>query len=278
MEPKVYNYKKLDYQGKTVFRKMVMGSFDRIEKYFQENEACFMFVDNGSMVLRTPYNTIEICDGEGLFAKCGNYFFEKQNSDQISLMAAYFYPEIVQQIFTENIFSSTYNPPYDAKRVVIDELLLNFKQNLSLLLDHPEIVDEHLLLTKLKEFILLLAKSENAPGVIDFVSSFFKPFEYEFKMIIENNKYADLSLDDLAKLCGMSLATFKRNFSEYYQTSPKQYLIAEKIKKASKLLLVPGNRISDIAYDCGFDTVSSFNRNFKKLMLQSPSEYREKSV
>lgn len=221
--PKVYKYRKLTYQDKTIFSKIVMGKFDRIEKYFQKNEACFMFVDNGDMILRTPYSTILINDGDGIFAKCGNYFFEKQSSEELNLVAAYFYPEIIQQLFTEDIFSSTHFSNYDAKRVIIDQLLSDFKKNISYLLDHPDIVDQNLLLTKLKEFIILLAKSENAANVIDFVAAFFKPYEYEFKTIIEKNKYSDLSLDELAMLCGMSLATFKRKFKDYYDSSPKQW-------------------------------------------------------
>ncbi|MBL4592603.1 MAG: helix-turn-helix transcriptional regulator [Flavobacteriales bacterium] len=252
-----------------------MGKFNRIEKYFQENEACFMFVDNGDIVLRTPYNTIHMKDGDGLFAKCGNYFFEKQTSNKITLIGVYFYPEIIKHLFKENLFSSDYTTNYDAKKIVIDKLLSNFKTNISYLLDNPVIVDDDLLLTKLKEFIILLSKSENAPSVISFIASIFKPYEYEFKSIIENNKYSDLSLNELAMLCGMSLSTFKRKFKEFYKKSPKQYLLTEKIKKATQLLIIKENRIIDIANDCGFETMTSFNRNFKKITGKTPTEYRD---
>lgn len=275
MNPKVFEYKKLTYQNKTVFAKIVMGEFDRIEKYFQKDEACFMFVNNGDMILRTPEQTVHIKNGDGLFAKCGNYFFEKQTSEKITLVAAYFYPEILKQIFTENLLSYDYTTNYDAKRIIIDKLLSDFKDNISYLLDNPEVVDETYLLTKLKEFILLISKSENAPSVIDFVASLFKPYEYDFKSIIEKNKLSDLSQNELAILCGVSLASFKRKFKEYYNISPKQYLISEKINKAIQLLRVKENRIVDIAYDCGFDTITSFNRNFKKVTGQTPTDYRK---
>lgn len=271
---KVFEYKKLSYQGKTIFGKVVMGEFDRIEKYFQKDEACFMFVNNGDMILRTPGQTIHIKNGDGLFAKCGNYFFEKQTNEKMTLVAAYFYPEILKQIFTSDILTSNYTTKFDAKKIVVDKLLSDFKENINYLLDNPEIVDDSFLLTKLKEFIILLSKSENAPSVIDFVASFFKPLEYDFKSIIEKNKFSDLSLNEYATLCGMSLATFKRKFKEFYSASPKQYLIDEKIKKATQLLNVKENRIIDIAYSCGFDTTTAFNRNFKKRTNQTPSEYR----
>ncbi len=278
MNPTVFEHRKLCFQGKIIFGKYVMGAFDRIEKFFQQDEACFMFIDNGDMILRTPEQTIQIKNGEGLFAKCGNYYFERQTSKKMTLVAAYFYPEILKKIFTSDILTSKHETMYDAKKVVVNKLLSDFKENISYLLENPEVVDDSYLLTKLKEFVIILSKSENAPSVIDFVASFFKPYEYDFKSIIEKNKYADLSLEELAKLCGMSLASFKRKFNTYYNTPPKQYLVAEKINKAQQMLKIKENRIVDIACDCGFETVTAFNRNFKKITHQTPTEFRNISV
>lgn len=279
MNPKIHNYKKLEYKGKTVFSKMIISDFRRFEKHFQENEACFMFIDHGSILLRTPDKTLHFSSGEGLLAKCSNYYFEEANkngrAEKISLITAVFYPEVVMTLFDEDIFSSNYKSNYNATKMVVDNLLTDFKKSISFLLDNPNVVDEALLLIKMKEFLILLAKQNNAPSIKDFVSSFFKPYEYDFKTIIEKNILSSLSLDEFAKLCGMSLASFKRKFTEYYNESPKKYINTKKIERALHLLSNSNNRISDIAYDCGFDTIKSFNRNFKSKTGKSPSEYRK---
>ncbi len=281
MNPTIYEHKTLTYKGKTIFGKIIMGDFKRIEKYFQENEACFMFIENGDFILRTPERTIHFKSGEGLFAKCGNYFFENKlpktiPENKTTLIAAYFYPEIVSQLFTEDIFLSNYQTNTDANKVIVDTFLINFKENISFMLDNPNLVDDTLLLTKLKEFLILLAKTNNAPSVVDFVSSFFKPLEYNFKTIIEKNLYASLSLTELAMLSGMSLASFKRKFNLFYSVSPKKYILSKKIENAKQLLAIKENRITEIAYDCGFETISTFNKNFKTLTGKSPSVYRKK--
>lgn len=280
MNPKIYKYQKLEYQGKTIFGKIVMGNFYRMEKFFQENEACFMFIEDGAIAIRTPENLIQLSSGDGLFAKCGNYFFEQNRPDEnktTTLIAAYFYPEIVSKLFSKDeILASDYNTNYDAKKVVINRLLSNFKSNINILLDNPEIVDEPLLLTKLKEFLILLAKIHQAPSTTDFVASFFKPYEYNFKKIVEQNLMSNLSLEQLSILCGMSLANFKRKFSEYYMESPKQYILRRKLEISQQLLQIRENRITDIAYDCGFDSPTTFNRNFKQRFGISPSDYRKK--
>ena len=71
--PIIYENKVLNYKGKTIFNKLVLGTFKRIPKYFQEEEACFMFVDNASIIMRTPDKTIRFESGETMRAKCGNY-------------------------------------------------------------------------------------------------------------------------------------------------------------------------------------------------------------
>jgi AraC-like DNA-binding protein len=72
----------------------------------------------------------------------------------------------------------------------------------------------------------------------------------------------------------MSLATFKRKFTETYKQSPAKYLLAQKLKNAQYLLEHSKIPISDIAHQCGFDDLSSFNKAFKKEAGLSPSDYR----
>ena len=47
----IHDHKTLKCQGKVVFEKLVIDGFKRIPKNFQEKEACFMFVNNGSFLI-----------------------------------------------------------------------------------------------------------------------------------------------------------------------------------------------------------------------------------
>ncbi|MDF2960029.1 MAG: two component transcriptional regulator, AraC family, partial [Paenibacillus sp.] len=57
-----------------------------------------------------------------------------------------------------------------------------------------------------------------------------------------------------------------------------EYLNQLRIKKAQQLLEDPNLPIKHISEMCGYDTVHSFIRNFKKLHLFTPSEYRSKLI
>jgi AraC-like DNA-binding protein len=49
-----------------------------------------------------------------------------------------------------------------------------------------------------------------------------------------------------------------------------------RIEKAKNLLLNPNLRISEIAYEVGFQSLTHFNRVFRKITGQSPTDYRDK--
>ncbi|MBT7580306.1 MAG: helix-turn-helix domain-containing protein, partial [Candidatus Marinimicrobia bacterium] len=48
----------------------------------------------------------------------------------------------------------------------------------------------------------------------------------------------------------------------------------KKIERAAHLLKSQNLRVADIAYDVGFESVATFNRNFSNIYGKSPSEYR----
>jgi AraC-like DNA-binding protein len=272
-------HKTLAYKDRIIFEKLVMGNFNRVPKLFQETEACFMYLEEGSFQFRTPEKLLHFNAGDGLLTKCGDYFFEQtkldhQNYKRTKAIGVYFYPAIIKQLFDFDLSISDFKTDYDATKVNIDELIKNFIRSIEFLLDNPSVSSDTMILTKLKEFLLLLSKTENAPSILDFVSALFKPYEYNFKKVIANNVFSNLSLNELANLCSLSMSSFQRKFSENFQQTPSAYFFEQRMKKAKELLLSQNNRISDIAYDCGYDSISTFNRVFKKHFECSPSKFR----
>lgn len=252
---------------------------DRNLKPFHENEACFMFVNKGDFSVRTPDHLHSLKAGQGLLAKCFNFFVEtteaqRENTNSLELIGVYLYPSIIEELLDIDLSVSDHTVDYNAKKMQVDGLLNHWKDGINLLLDNPDLADEAIIRTKLKEFILLICKKENARSHLDFLSGMFKVNQTEFTATIDNNLYSNLSVDEFAVLCGMSLSSFKRKFTQVYKESPKKYIAKKKIEKASKLLKTESLRISDVAYDVGFETLSTFNRTFKSVVGKSPTEYR----
>ena len=82
-----------------------------------------------------------------------------------------------------------------------------------------------------------------------------------------------LSNAELAKQCGFSEVYLRQLFKEYRGTTPKQYILDLRLKKARDLLTNSGMRVSEIADRCGFSSVYHFSRAFHGAVGMSPSEY-----
>jgi AraC-like DNA-binding protein len=211
-------------------------------------------------------------------AKCLNYFVEPVENKEIGkndieFTGVYLYPELVKDLFDLDITKSNFKNDYNVKQVLVDLMLKNFRESIDILIENQELVDDAIVKTKLKEFVQLLVKSENTPSQLDFLAALFRPNETEFKIVIKNNLYSNLSITELSLLTHLSESSFKRKFKEVFKESPGKYITRKKIERAAELLKISNDRISDIAYDVGFDSVKTFNRNFSKYFGQSPKEF-----
>lgn len=256
-----------------------MPGFDRTLKQYVEDEACFMFVNNGEVAVRSQEDYFKLNRKKAMLAKCLNYFFEPTDDpdkcdDDIESVGIFLYPALVKELFEFDLSSSSFTLDYNLKQIQVDRLLENYRESINILLDNPELADEAIIKTKLKEFVLLMAKSQQAPSELDFLAALFKPNEVAFKTTIRHNLYANLSLEELALLCHMSVSSFKRKFKAVFGESPRKYIVKKKVERAAELLKANDLRISDIAYEVGFDSLTTFNRNFANQYGKAPSAYR----
>jgi len=95
------------------------------------------------------------------------------------------------------------------------------------------------------------------------------------KQFIEEHHAEDLSLGQVAAAVHTSLFYFCKLFKKSTGTSFTEFVSRTRIEKAKNLLLNPNLRVSEIAYEVGFQSLTHFNRTFKNLMGQSPTEYRD---
>jgi AraC-like DNA-binding protein len=270
-------HKTLAYKGQVVFEKLAIPLPTRQVKPFHGKEACFIFVNEGDFSARTPDQFIPLKKGQGLLAKCFDFFFEttkKQRATGANFEAigVLLFPAIVEDLFQFDLKQFNHRVDYNLKQVQIDRLLTNYMESIDLYLENPELADDAIIKSKLIEFVMLISKTQDAPH-LDFLASLFELNHTEFRATISNNLTSNLSIIEFAQLCGMSVSSFKRKFASTFNESPKKYLAKMKLERASQLITNRDKRISEIAYDCGFENISTFNRSFKAQYGQSPSEY-----
>ena len=87
-----------------------------------------------------------------------------------------------------------------------------------------------------------------------------------------------IRLGDIARALNMSPFHFCRTFKQTTGRTFVEYLSHVRVERAKILLRDRGLRVSEIAYEVGFQTLTHFNRTFRKLVGCSPTEYRSRST
>lgn len=106
-----------------------------------------------------------------------------------------------------------------------------------------------------------------------------KDFLIKLDKIIEDNlKDQDLSVDKVADYMNMSRSTLYRNISEISNLSPNELINLSRLKKAAHLIKTTNMKIYEVAEMVGYRSQTSFGRNFQKHFGMSPTEFEKTNL
>ena len=91
---------------------------------------------------------------------------------------------------------------------------------------------------------------------------------------IEVNLEAQLTVQQMAAHCGMSERTFNRRFREQTGTTPLQWLLRARVRRAQYLLENTGHGVERIAQQAGFGSPTAFRERFRRVAGVAPQAYR----
>ncbi|HWX22201.1 MAG TPA: PocR ligand-binding domain-containing protein [Candidatus Binatia bacterium] len=100
------------------------------------------------------------------------------------------------------------------------------------------------------------------------------PMITKAKQFIEEHHTENLRMGQVAKAVCTSPFYFCKMFKAKTGINFTDYLSRVRVEKSKNLLLNPNLRVSEIAFEVGFQSLTHFNRVFKRVMGQSPTEYR----
>jgi AraC-like DNA-binding protein/ligand-binding sensor protein len=96
------------------------------------------------------------------------------------------------------------------------------------------------------------------------------------KVFITEHQEEDLSLNEVAKAVNMSAFYFCKMFKQATGLTFTDYLARIRVEKVKNMLLDPHKRVSEVAFAAGFQSLSQFNRVFRKVAGEAPSTYRDR--
>jgi AraC-like DNA-binding protein/ligand-binding sensor protein len=102
------------------------------------------------------------------------------------------------------------------------------------------------------------------------------PAAAKARIFIADHQGEEISLSQVAQAVNMSAFYFCKMFKKATGMTFTDYLARVRVEKVKNLLLNPHTRVSEAAYAAGFQSLSQFNRVFRRIAGESPSAYRER--
>ncbi|MGD1319593.1 helix-turn-helix transcriptional regulator [Chryseobacterium sp. 2R14A] len=277
----IIDHKQYDLFGKPLVHKLVLKSPFKFDFPITDN-ACFLYMLEGEMQYRLDDEKINLPGKHSLFQNCINS--DKQISNESpdhsnEIVIINFHPDILKKIYDrelplllksqKNIISNQ-----SLEQINNDFLIQKYIEGLLFYFENPALVNEDILVLKLKEIILLLSQTQNVKAIQVILSQLFSPATYTFRQIIEAHLFSPITIEELAKYNNLSVSSFKREFAKLYNDTPANYIKTKKLEKAAELLSVSHERISDITFECGFNDLANFTRSFTEKYAISPTKFR----
>ncbi len=131
-------------------------------------------------------------------------------------------------------------------------------------------------------FMEILYEMANSPDTESLASERYQPVKNDLtderlnKIIrfLSTNYYREVPFAEVADIAGMHPVSLCRYFKEKTGKKISEYLNDLRIGFACKLLLESTLQISQICYETGFNNISNFNRNFRRITGMSPKQYK----
>jgi AraC-like DNA-binding protein len=97
----------------------------------------------------------------------------------------------------------------------------------------------------------------------------------KFTQTVETNWMNKLTLKELAFLCNMSVSTFKREFEKHYAESPIKWFQNKRLEYAHQLLHQEQKSASEIYFEVGYESLSSFIQAYKAKYGITPKQHHK---
>lgn len=243
-----------------------------------------IMVSSGCITIGINSEHHQLVEGEIAICTSGDIHYIDSSNTESKTIVVIFKPEVIDGVFDFASKKLTVHHPFLTREIIRElgirdsEILLIHGCFITLL---NELKDkfpyyEIIVKSKIAELIGLLLRNDNHQTFEEKLSVSTGNISLVRKAIryIENNFSQDILLEDISRHLNVSPYYFSRVFSKTTGMTYKTYLNTVRTDKALTFLQSTNETIIEIAYECGFNSIRTFNRVFKSLKGMPPSEIR----
>ncbi|PHN02826.1 helix-turn-helix transcriptional regulator [Flavilitoribacter nigricans] len=125
---------------------------------------------------------------------------------------------------------------------------------------------------KILELLHLLNGQVPSRQFADFLFRLTLPKKRNIRHFMQQNFDKPLKIEDYAYLTGRSPSSFRRDFKQFFATTPQKWIKQKRLEKARSLLEEQSSSVADLAFAVGYENVSYFIKEFKDAFGISPKQ------
>ena len=217
-------------------------------------------------------------EGQTLYLKKGAEIIQQYFDDEYCMLGFFITDDLIRETYKEirgkAILQIDKDPVlFSAAKVKTTNFLEGYFHSMLNYFRGENRPPDHIILLKLKELLITLMNSD--PLIASYFNYLADTYKPSLEQIMEQNFCFNLKLEDYAELSHRSLSTFKRDFMNFYKTTPGKWLSERRVRYAANMIVNTNLSVSQVAFESGFEDLSHFSRVFKKMMGSNPTEYKK---
>jgi AraC-like DNA-binding protein len=244
------------------------------------NEIAFTL--SGKKILHHREKSWTLTNNTSVFIRKTAYTAEKYEFEGWEILVFCFGDDFLKQVFREYRqylpLKNLPPPPSDMLiEISINETVCAFFYGMVPYFSQKVPPSESLLELKFKELLFNIFSDPANANLLAYVNSVEDQYKTPLWQVMEANYTFNLTIEEFARIARRSVTTFKREFHEFYHTTPGRWLTQKRLEYAKHLLETSKKNVSEIADESGFENLTHFSRVFKERYSLSPIYYRKKT-
>jgi AraC family transcriptional regulator len=226
-------------------------------------------INRGNIILRKPGQLVE---GIALYS-CYFFCFDLAGNTSKDIKSYHFSkPQLYQNYYINTVIDSI--PPvlhtvYPEKYEALFDNILKYHIN------STEVSELIMKADMIKILYLMYLEAQNKNAYESGMSCFYSLVK-KITDFIKSNSHKKIKLEDMAAVVNLSPNHMHKIFRQVTNTTPNEYLINYRMKKAKELLLMEHLPIKEVSQLCGYDNICYFHYVFKQRNGFTPDEFRQK--
>ena len=249
-----------------------------VQLYSNHNQLTFTI--SGKRIVRHGSKKWILSGDHGILVKRGAFHQELPHDySGWEVLVLYLKDDYLKNIFEEfrPHFALGNLPNLDVEMLqefTINEKIRNSYKSLLPYFSNPQLLPDSIFEGKFKELLFNILVHPANKQILAYVNQLVGNYVIPIWEVMESNYYYDLKISEFAEIANRSISTFRRDFEEYYHTTPGKWLTARRLERAVLFLTTSDKSISDITFECGFKNISHFSKIFKEKFNLAPTKYR----